>query len=249
MNHDLQKQCNDFKFPNKALWSMYKTVKPTLNALITFADDKGDTFVSIDTLKKTVGCCMQTIANHLKFLEENKLIIQVKSGKYVVRTITFDHYNIITSSPLTSLQAPSNIPLTSLQVPSNIPLSSLYPRVGAKEGKEGKEGKESKKLTAQLPSVVSLDYTAEAIEVAQYLKDAILELQPTAKTPSNISSWAKDIDKAARIDGRSYEAMKGCIDWIFREDGKNQNFWKPNIRSGAKLREKYDQLELQARGK
>jgi len=243
MNHDLQKQCNDFKFPNKALWSMYKTVKPTLNALIMFSDDKGDTFVSIDTLKKTVGCCVQTIVNHLKFLEENKLIIQVKSGKHVVRTVTFDHYNIITSSLLPSLQVPSTIITSSLLPSLQVPVTTGI------EAKEVKKEKIREGLTAPLPSVVPLDHTAEAIEVAQYLKDAILELQPTAKTPSNISSWAKDIDKAIKIDDRSAEAMKGCIDWIFREDGKNQNFWKPNIRSGAKLREKYDQLELQAKGK
>lgn len=244
MNHDLQKQCNDFKFPNKELWSMYKTVKPTLNALITFSDNDGDTFVSIDTLKKTVGCCTQTIVNHLKFLEENKLIIQVKSGKHVVRTVTFNHYNSITSSPLSLLQVPSNIVTSSL--PSSHLSSLQVPVTLGIEAKEGKEEKRRNGVTAPLPMVVPRAPSSEGLRIAQYLKESILLIQPSAKTPRDLSAWAKDIDYAIKIDNRDCDKLMGCIDWIFRETGKAQDFWKSNIRSGAKLRQQYDILESQA---
>lgn len=83
----------------------------------------------------------------------------------------------------------------------------------------------------------------EAREVAEYLYKRILDSQPTFKKP-NIEVWAKDIDKAIRLDGRNKEQLIKCIDWIYTTD--KGRFWIPNILSGKKLREKFDTMKIQA---
>ena len=54
-------------------------------------------------------------------------------------------------------------------------------------------------------------------------------------------NWARDIEKAHRLDGRRWEALRGMIDYCYDVS----NFWCMNIRSGAKLRKHYDQIEAQ----
>ena len=84
----------------------------------------------------------------------------------------------------------------------------------------------------------------EALELADLLKEKILKNQPTAKIDKNYQkNWAKDIEKAHRIDGRSWAQLKGAI--TYAQD--YSDFWGVNIRSGAKLRKHYDRLEADIR--
>jgi hypothetical protein len=66
---------------------------------------------------------------------------------------------------------------------------------------------------------------------------------PGAKEP-NLQTWAKNIDLMLRLDNRTTEGIRQMI--IFSQ---NNDFWKGNILSTAKLREKYDQLYIQSRSK
>ena len=84
----------------------------------------------------------------------------------------------------------------------------------------------------------------EALDLADLLKEKILKNQPTARIDKNYQkNWAKDIEKAHRIDGRSWEQLRGAI--IYAQD--YSDFWGVNIRSGAKLRKHYDRLEADLR--
>lgn len=56
--------------------------------------------------------------------------------------------------------------------------------------------------------------------------------------------WDDQIDKMVRIDKRDTEEIKQIIMFCQQDD-----FWHKNILSGAKLRQKYDQLFLAAKGK
>lgn len=84
----------------------------------------------------------------------------------------------------------------------------------------------------------------EALDLADLLKEKILKNQPTAKIDKNYQkNWAKDIEKAHRIDGRSWNQLRGAI--TYAQD--YSDFWGVNIRSGAKLRKHYDRLEADIR--
>ena len=64
---------------------------------------------------------------------------------------------------------------------------------------------------------------------------------PNAKvpdaTPEGLRRWAYDIDLMMRIDCRSPDEIRELIDWSHRDQ-----FWKANILSPGKLREKWDTL-------
>lgn len=103
--------------------------------------------------------------------------------------------------------------------------------------------KSNKVVSKDSTSIVRSSYELDAIEVSKHLESKILSFNPSAKT--NTDLWSKDIEKALRIDGRTKESLIECINWIYT-DGK---FWIPNIMSGKKLRDKFDQMNMQVMSK
>ena len=73
------------------------------------------------------------------------------------------------------------------------------------------------------------------------MRQCILSNLPKAKvpkpTPEGLRRWAYDIDLMIRIDCRSPDEIRQLIDWSHRDP-----FWKANILSPGKLREKWDTL-------
>ena len=53
--------------------------------------------------------------------------------------------------------------------------------------------------------------------------------------PAHLETWARDIDRLHRIDGREWKDIEATIRWV-KTPGQ---WWAPNIMSGAKLRDKY----------
>ena len=83
----------------------------------------------------------------------------------------------------------------------------------------------------------------EAKELAHLLHYLILQNKPDRRIQDGWTDrWAEDIEKAHRIDGRSWEHLKAAIIWSQRDD-----FWKQNILSGEKLRKHYDRMSDRAR--
>jgi len=123
------------------------------------------------------------------------------------------------------------------------PSTGRLPVVEPKESK-GKEirGEERRVAPAPQRRVVPI----EAVQVAEYLQAAILEAASDHRCAKDgtTEKWARDIDLAMRIDGRSAKELMGAIDYAHRSD--EGSFWKPNVQSGAKLRAKFDTMKAQA---
>ena len=90
----------------------------------------------------------------------------------------------------------------------------------------------------------------EAVEIAQYLYDAIrshspgfMADAPPAKTAKKLEGWAHDIDRAIRLDGMTPEGAREAIDAAHRSPDP---FWRSNLLSGAKLRKHYETLRVRA---
>jgi hypothetical protein len=91
--------------------------------------------------------------------------------------------------------------------------------------------------------------STEAMEVAKYLYESIKKWDASHKynrTKPALKSWANDIDKAIRIDGRDAESLKHMIHYLFNEKTQTAIFWSPNIQSGKTLREKFDTVKQKA---
>jgi len=74
--------------------------------------------------------------------------------------------------------------------------------------------------------------------LSQYLLDKILSNNPDNKLP-DLNKWAKNMDLILRVDARAPDEVRVVIDYC-----QSDTFWKCNILSVNKLREKYDQLNI-----
>ena len=91
-----------------------------------------------------------------------------------------------------------------------------------------------------LPSNQKNKFSDDAIEIelACELYNLILLNNETYKKP-NLQTWAKHIDLMIRVDKRNTRDISTVIKW-----SQQDTFWKTNILSTTKLREKYDQLTV-----
>ncbi len=78
-------------------------------------------------------------------------------------------------------------------------------------------------------------------ELAEHIWGKVHALQPSRKAP-NLERWANDIRLARETDGRSLTDLRDLFDRAHADA-----FWQANILSPAKLREKFDDLDLKLR--
>lgn len=99
---------------------------------------------------------------------------------------------------------------------------------------------------AHSPSIKKkVEVSEEAIKLSELLRSEILRQFPNnvgAKKETCVERWAVDIDRMIRIDHRSPESVRDAILWAMDDE-----FWRRNIWSGAKLRKQYDRLDADAR--
>ena len=88
----------------------------------------------------------------------------------------------------------------------------------------------------------------EATKLAEMLLEHIINWDAThryVKNPPAINGWIKDIDRAMRLDGRTYEQLEFIIKYIFTQNTEKARFWAINIESGKKLRLQFDTIKHQ----
>lgn len=82
-------------------------------------------------------------------------------------------------------------------------------------------------------------YSAEIFDACNLLADLIQD--NGFKRPQVSDRWLQDMDRLNRIDGKTWEQIESAIRWC-----QNDEFWRTNILSPAKLRKQYDRMRLQA---
>ncbi|HYF53748.1 MAG TPA: hypothetical protein VEA41_05775, partial [Salinarimonas sp.] len=83
--------------------------------------------------------------------------------------------------------------------------------------------------------------SAESMDLAKYLQDAIRESGPSTEvTDAAVEGWAEHIDKAVRLDKIPPASIRAAVDYAHRSP--SGVFWRANILSGKKLREKLPTL-------
>ena len=99
---------------------------------------------------------------------------------------------------------------------------------------------QERKIKNNIKAMSEKNFGKESQEfiLASKLYGLILENNPKAKKP-NLNKWCSDFDLMLRVDDRSIEDVIRVMEWC-----QHDSFWKSNILSAGKLREKYDQLFL-----
>ena len=82
----------------------------------------------------------------------------------------------------------------------------------------------------------------EGISLAALLKQGILQNSPNARiTPAQERGWALEADLMLRRDRRTEQQIRQLIEW-----SQGDPFWRANVLSMGKVREKFDQLSLKS---
>jgi hypothetical protein len=63
-----------------------------------------------------------------------------------------------------------------------------------------------------------------------------------SKRPTVGKTWHEACERMLRLDGRTPEQVERAIDWC-----QSDEFWRANVLSMPKLRDKFDQMRLQAK--
>ena len=119
-----------------------------------------------------------------------------------------------------------------------------FDKQGIEQRKNGerteKERRKNNNKNVKNVKNVYKEYSSEIIRMADRLKFLILQNNPNAKTPKDLAKWQSDFDKMKRLDKRADEQIFAVMEF-----SQKDNFWKSNILSAGKLREKFDTLLLQ----
>lgn len=97
------------------------------------------------------------------------------------------------------------------------------------------------------PATITFQEDSFEIRCVDMLIDSCLKTFPNSKVPADISqkqAWAVHIERMKRIDERSEEDILQALTYAITD-----SFWKSNIRSTKKFREKFETLIVQSKGK
>lgn len=110
-----------------------------------------------------------------------------------------------------------------------------YKDIILKEEKEKEQKKDADALSSS--SKTRSASPSVALRLSSLLFEEHRRIDPKFKK-SNLSSWALDIDKLMRLDGREVADIEEMIKWVCEKSP----FWRQHIQSGRSLRKNYSKL-------
>lgn len=195
-------------------------------ALLNHCDDEGYFKANPKLLHAQIFAlreCSGSVPDHLKNLEEIGYLrlFSGSDGKQYGCVKNFNKHQSINKPTASKIKPLEEIPDNSGSTTGEIPAGKE--RKGKEQGKEKKDTSENK-------------FSDEHMKFAVGMFKLIRQVAPTAKEP-NFEKWADDIRLINERDNRTLEE----IGKVFRF-ANSDSFWKTNILSPAKLREKYTEL-------
>lgn len=169
----------------------------------------------------------QRIRTTLTKLEKLEFLTKEATNHYTL--ITLCHYNDYQSLRETTNQRSNQAPTK--EQPSNNQALTTNNHVNHDNQLKDNSPKSKKRIY----NVDSIHY-----QLAEYLFEEMKKNNPEARNP-DFNKWANDIRLMMEIDKRKEEQVRNMITW-----SQSNDFWKGNILSAKKLRDKYDQMKVQA---
>lgn len=200
-----------------------------------FAVEPGQFVTSLNSIAERAGkgISIQNVRTALVRFE--KLDFLTNQSTKHGRLITIVNWGLYQSKDDTP-NKPTNKGLTK---DSQRPNKALTPNKNDKNERMKEEDISSSQKPAPM-----FDESSQEYKLAIRLRERILGNLPNARvpkpTPDGMASWCRQIDYILRLDNREPEDVALVIDWCQKDD-----FWRANILSPQKLREKWDTLVLQ----
>lgn len=189
---------------------------------------------------------LRTALKHLKLTGEITVTSQSKYSVFTIKNYCI-YQDVASQNPVSSQSEPSQFPDTSQSIPS------LFPTIeGRKEGEEQEVRKEGKReaiekdvVATPVPEPATFQENSFEMLCVNTLVHSCLEQFQGAKVPTTQKekeAWCVHIERMKRLDNRSEEDIKVALEFAVTD-----GFWKSNIRSSKKFREKFETLIVQAR--
>ena len=256
------------KLSNDELLVYYRLCENANFTLEEFRDKKRfECFGSKRTLSEDTGLGDKKVLVSLKNLEEKGYIELIKKGK---PPKTPSKYKLVYAEKIKNREPFESVENTSFkgereplndydEVNKNLEkdlikrINSKYPKDIIKEEFEKLKYKGFSELdllkeldkNLKYKSKVKKDkYSEDSKEykLSILLRDLILRRDENSRCKNaDMQKWSKEIDLLHRKDNRSYENIEKIIRWC-----QQDTFWKANILSTHKLREKFDSLYQKA---
>lgn len=186
------------------------------------------------------------------FIDEGKIILSQKTKEILVVKFWFHNQSRSPKMKAHVNQLLSEIKDTSLiQYIYDLHMTSQEEEEEEEEEDKEKEEEEECRRSAEddvMPNATNKETWQSSIRVAEYLLQSICQSDPTHKynrNPPSLLGWVKQIDLGIRRDGRTESQFIYMIDLLFKTENSVSNFWRPNIESGKKLRDKFDTIKGQ----
>lgn len=203
---------------------------------------RGQRVVSLDKLSEETKLTKMQIRNSIKKLILTQEITQSKMMKTSMFTIVnYDKYQ--TDNTISDIIETQREP--SKEHRKNIVITSIEER---KEREKGKEVNNIKDIVA-FPTEKTTEpkFTIDSFEMlcVETLIHSCLEVYPNSKVPStqrDKEKWAVEIGRMKKLDKRSEEDIRTALQYAISDC-----FWKGNIRSAKKFREKFETLLIQSK--
>lgn len=182
--------------------------------------ERGSKLTSIRKLGERWGWSNNKVTAFLKLLQSENMLIQNSDTKKTVLTVV--NYDIYQSSQDTE------------ETPTEHVRDTDETRMHT--NKNDKECKNEKKIN--ISSKVFADDSPEIQLSYEFL--TLIRINNSSFKEPNVQKWASEFDKIIRIDNRAEADIRSVMAW-----SQKDNFWKSNILSPGKLREKFDTLFMQ----
>ncbi|NOQ31767.1 MAG: hypothetical protein GQ570_11655 [Helicobacteraceae bacterium] len=170
----------------------------------------------------------------IDFMAKHKMIEELDKNQYIINSVL----TLIGSETASAERVRNHRAKKELQC--NIDVIECNDEVTDCNTEKRRDREEIEKIESK--NIITSKSYDDSFRLAEYLLNHILKINPNHKKP-NLDKWAKDIDLAIRVDGRTVEQLRDCIKWIHStEDGM---FWRKNVLSGSALRNKFDTMNMQ----
>lgn len=204
--------------------------------ITALCNEKGYCWATNDYFSKLYSVSKRTISTWIKSLcnagyISAELVLDNSSQKVKMRCLkveaNFDAHLMKTSIPSRKkVPAPHEENFAENNTINNISSSQIF-----EQSKINDNGIKNKKI---------FEADSDPYLLAKFLENNITENNPKfPQSESQRQRWAKDFDLMIRRDKIDADDIAEVIEWCQRD-----NFWRSNILSGKKLREKYQQLKM-----
>ncbi|MFZ7239772.1 replication protein [Avibacterium avium] len=189
--------------------------------------------ISISQLMEVTGLSNRAVIDACNHLTEIGLLTRQKGARGV---------NVFTPNLCKKFTSEESSPVkkvhSTCEESSQDPVKKVHTQNNNKNTTKNTNTTSEKISDGSLGKKSRFKFSDDDMTAAQWIFGLVQKLNPNVKAPS-FESWANEIRLMRERDGRTHREICELFQWANQD-----SFWKVNILSPAKLRERWDQLTV-----